>query len=139
MPQSLRDVEDVLADAARVYADQLGLRNHTVEIRPDPPGDPAALMECAIPAGRDHIVLRAREDFQFQSADEQRHALTHELVHVHVVVLEERVHRELATEIGGMAWRIFWSAYQGDVETLVDRLAGLLAPQMPEIDWGPAM
>ena len=128
-----------MADAARSYADQLGLRNHTVEVRPDPPGDPRSLMECAIPEGREHIVLRARGDFRFQSEDEQRHALTHELVHVHVVVLEERVQRELSAEIGGMAWRIFWSAYQGDVESLVDRLAALLAPQMPLIDWGPAM
>lgn len=129
-------VEDVLASAARVYADLLGLRNHTVEISDDRPGDPRALMECTIPEGRKHIILRAREDFRFFGEDEQRHALCHELVHAHLIRLEERVEQTVSHEIGGVAYRVFWRAFQGDIEQAVDALAGLLAPALPYIDWG---
>lgn len=121
----------LLAEAARVYADRLGLRNHTVEMLYEPPSAPGALMECDLAFGRAHIRLRARGDFFDMPEDEQRLALTHELIHPHLQRLTDRTHRAFSENIGGVAFRIFWQGFEGDVEELVDRLAQLVAPSMP--------
>jgi hypothetical protein len=99
----------------------------------EPPHDPAALMECDLAFGRAHIRLRARPDFFDMPDDEQRLALTHELIHPHFQRMTDRTQRAFAENIGGVAFRIFWQGFEGDVEELVDRFAQLLAPLMPPL------
>lgn len=128
------DPHDALCRSARTYADQLGLRNHTVELMVDEPRDPAALMECELATGRAHIRLRVRGDFWSFPEQERRLALTHELIHPHFQRLTERTESVFRENIGGIAFRVFWLGFTGDVEELVDRLASLLAPTMPELE-----
>src|SRR4051812_41470190 len=127
---------NALCRAARLYADQLGLRNHAVEVMEDEsPRDPHALAEVELASGRAHVRLRVREDFVLADPEEQRLVLTHEFLHPHLQRMTERVHSDVSAEVGGAAFRMFWRGFTADTEELVDALAQLLAPGMPLIDW----
>lgn len=131
------DAVVIICRYARLYADRLGLRNHTIEVLEDPPSDPLALLECEIAFGRAHVRIRARDDFSDQPEYEQRLAIVHELVHAlpGLQRLTERTAAVGREHIGGIAYRVFWQGFHGDIEELVDSLAQILAPQMPPVVW----
>lgn len=112
----------------------LGLRDWTVLVDEDPPADPAANADVRVDVRRRALALRVREDFHLLPEDEQRHSLAHELVHVHLELLAQRV-MSLSDEFGRTAWNVFWSGYEQETERAVDALAGVIAPLLPEIEW----
>lgn len=102
----------------------------------DPPRTRNALMEVELPYGREYVRLRYRVEYVLQPLEEQKLALTHEMLHAHMQQLTERTRAVTATELGGAGFRVFWAGFNGDVEHLVDSLASVLAGYMPDIDWG---
>jgi hypothetical protein len=130
---SIPDWREVVCEAARAYANRLGLRNHTIEVVDDPPHDPRALAEVQMALGRDHIRLRLSEFFPAASEEEQRHALAHELMHPHMHRLTERTIDAFQEHIGGVAYRIWLAGFRDDVEEVVDRMASMVEQLLPSI------
>lgn len=125
---------DALATAARQCANLVGLRDWTVIVDEEPPDDPKAQADVRVDLRRRALALRFAANFAGLTEDEQRHALAHELLHVHVELLGGRV-RQLSPEFGRTAWAVFWSGYEEETERVVDALASVVAPLLPSIDW----
>lgn len=124
---------DALARMSRRSADACGLRDFTVVVDEDPAAD-GALADVRVDLRRSVVALRFCEGFEALDPAEQRHAIAHELVHVHVERMTVRV-MTLADELGGTAWRIFWSGFSDETERVVDALAAVVAPQLPPVEW----
>lgn len=117
----------------RRLADLMGLRDWTVEYEDEPLPDDGRLATCSVAYGRRCVVIAVSERFWMEDEREQRHALAHELVHVHVNSIAARVKSDVEGELGAPAFRIFWSGFTRDFESAVDSLANVIAPSLPAL------
>ena len=67
----------------RQLADMLRLRDWRVEVSEEGPGASDAIASCAPVQGRKYAVIRLAESFLTDPPADQRHTLTHELLHCH--------------------------------------------------------
>lgn len=126
---------DALTRNARKYADLLGLRDWVVDVAHGPPRDPTQTMSVTLATGRRHLELRAASEFDELDEEDQRHALTHELVHAVVRELAD-MHETVAREAyGGVAYRVHMEYARRRFEETVDHMATVWARSMPEFTW----
>jgi hypothetical protein len=104
----------------RSLADLLRLRDWQFQINEDlPPQD--AVASCAPVEGRKYAVLRFGESFLTDQPAEQRHTITHELLHCHLGPMCRMLEAESQ----------FPPAARLAMEYCVDGLADAVAPLLP--------
>jgi hypothetical protein len=106
---------------ARQLGDLLALKDWRLEIVEESPGDPTAIASCAPVEGRKYAVIRLGESFLTDAPPEQRHTLTHELIHCHLGPMCRMLEAENAMP----------PAAKLTMEYCVDGLADAIAPLLP--------
>lgn len=114
---------------ARRVADEIGLRDWTVQVGHDPPTS-EAVATAQIATGRKLILLRFHPDEELRSPENVRHDFVHELAHALVEDLWQTV-SDVTDEFGGSALRIYLRSVQREMERLVDQIATCIAPSAP--------
>lgn len=114
--------------------DKLNLSHWEVYLCQDLPDDPEAIAEIA-PNGRKNTAgVSLSERFMKLDADEKRHVITHELIHLHhrnqTEVIRVALHE--SGYVTQAAYDMLWATFNDHTEVMVDNLARLLAPHMPE-------
>lgn len=125
----------VLLRYARTIADLMRLRDWVVEIGHAPPENPLSRATAEIAEGRLLVRLRFAAGFPVLPLSEQRHAVVHELAHALSHQLYEAVRDGARDEFGGAAYRLYIGTVHRETERLVDVLASVIAPAMPEPEW----
>jgi hypothetical protein len=110
------------APYVRQLADILHLRDWRIDINEDAPSGQDAIASCQPVTGRKYAVLRLSESFLSDPKPDQRHTLTHELLHCHLGPM----HRMLE-QSGDLP-----AAALLAIEYCVDGLADAIAPLLPE-------
>lgn len=125
----------LLARNARTLADAMALRDWTITVAHDPPGDAESVMLVELAAEQKRLRLRAAPDFWAMTDREKRRHLAHELVHAHLRDLWETTRQAIAHEVGGASGRVLTRQIAIEKERVVDVLATVLAPHLPELEW----
>lgn len=124
-----RDVED-LARYVRTIANMVGLRDYTVEVAPETPSD-GKVAECITEDGRASVALCFAGYFERLPPEEQRHAVVHELLHVHFARPAATISSDMREFLSETEHRLAWAAYKRQVEHSVDTLATAIADLLP--------
>jgi hypothetical protein len=106
----------------RRLADLLCLRDWRIDVYEDAPSDGSAIASCAPVTGRKYAVIRLSESFLTDGGPEQRHTLTHELLHCHLGPMARLLEANEAMR----------PSVQLAMEYCVDGLADAIAPLLPE-------
>lgn len=106
----------------RRLADLLCLRDWRIEVYEDAPSDGGAIASCDPISGRKYAVIRLSESFLTDGKTEQRHTLTHELLHCHLGPMTRLL----------QAGEVMAPSVQLAMEYCVDGLADAIAPLLPE-------
>jgi hypothetical protein len=109
------------APYVRHLADVLRLRDWRVDVLEELPGGSDAIASCAPVAGRKYAVIRLAESFLTDPTEDQRHTLTHELLHCHFAPMMRLLE---ATDSFGVAEKLA-------MEYFVDGMADAIAPLLP--------
>ena len=110
------------APYVRRLADLLCLRDWRIEVYEDSPSDGSAVASCQPVTGRKYAVIRLSESFLTDPKADQRHTLTHELLHCHLGPMTRLLEANEAMP----------PAVQLALEYCVDGLADAIAPLLPE-------
>lgn len=129
--------QSVLIQYIRDRADQLGLKDWTVELGDQPPMDEDALAELHPTEGRKWAVIRICSHFGKLSPEEQRSAIIHELLHCHQVPILDIVRLDLydARVIPASTYDILHSTMRRAAEYENDALCEAISPMFPLIPW----
>jgi hypothetical protein len=106
----------------RQLADVLCLKDWRIEVFDEAPADQTAVASCCPVDGRKYGVIRLSEGFLNDGPTEQRHTLTHELLHCHLGPMM----RVIEAQHDGLA-----PAVRLAMEYCVDGLADAIAPLLP--------
>ena len=109
------------APYVRQLADTLRLRDWRIEVYEDAPADSTATASCCPVQGRKFAVIRLGESFLTDPPDDQRHTLTHELLHCHLGPMTRMIEAH-----DGLP-----PAANLAMEYCVDGLADAIAPLLP--------
>lgn len=129
----LREAGDALqALSARVrkIADAVGLRDHTFAVSVDEALPQGVRAVCDCVPGRSYSHIRVNGGFFVLDADDQHEALVHEILHPLLDPLMRHV-TDLKGELGRGHYETLVRVFERDLEHVVDRLAGVLAPVLP--------
>lgn len=121
-------LESWLADAARA----IGLGGWRLYLEPTPVANEDHDAEIHISSEADVGTIWISAAWRDQPEPELRHALTHELCHMHVERLWGMA-GELTSELGSQAERLADEALRLEVERTTDRLAAGFAPFLPAL------
>lgn len=122
-----------VVDYLRAVADRMGLRDWRIDVSLTPAGEEyQAAIQCT---GEKRVaVVRLAHDFRKLDPEEQRHALVHELVHVHFHGSVRALHA-LKVLVGEPAFHVAAEAHELAEEQAVDALAWVIASGMPMPPW----
>jgi hypothetical protein len=109
------------APYVRQLGDILRLKDWRLEVSEEQPSGADAIASCAPVSGRKYAVIRLAECFLTDATAEQRHTLTHELLHCHFAPMMRLLE---ATESFGAAEKL-------TMEYFVDGMADAIAPLLP--------
>lgn len=121
----------------RATADLFGLREWSIDVAREAPGDTEAQAECRVTIGRRHATIRFAPMFRACDLKTQRNTVAHELMHCHLAQIDHCVEWDLR-EAGAMsqqAHAIFFQTFSRLSEYTVDALAAVIAPMAPLIRW----
>jgi hypothetical protein len=130
----------------RAQADVLGLRDWTLVTQYDADLSPSDLLRgtsneqtpaCEMLAlhGRKRAVISLARDFSTLPSGEQKHALVHELVHIHFAAARDVVRLELAEAraMGQSEYSLLFWNFDRHLEYGVDALAEVLSKGLPDL------
>lgn len=106
----------------------MGLRDWTIDVDHGPPRSAGNDAEVAIAEGRRLARVFVLDELE---GEDYRHALVHELVHVQLAPLMEKVLAGVRDELGGTAFRMYQAGVRAEAERATDVLASALAPHLP--------
>jgi hypothetical protein len=124
-----------LTDYIRLLADEMRLRDWTVELGEEP-CDAGRCASVHLVYGRKLATISVPNDVSGTDAEELRHTLVHELIHVHFEPATNAVLNDLQTLIGRPADMVFWEGFKRQYEYGTDGLADAISRHFPLIDWG---
>lgn len=114
----------------RQIGDAMWLRDWTFDINHNPSdGDMLAAVECTY--GRKIATLQFCPNWPNLDPELQRHAIVHELLHVHMSGARNLVYHTLPSLLGEAAWSAFESAFRQNDEMATDGLADAFASLFP--------
>jgi hypothetical protein len=119
-----------LARYVGLMAAELGLRDWEIVVMDDEPADQSAIASVECIYGRRLAHVRFRSDFAHLPAPEQRAAVLHELLHVHLSATDQAV-RDHISEMGVEARGIAESTYSTAREHAVDAIAAAISHRFP--------
>ena len=114
-----------------MLARNMGLRDWTLYLRPEPCEDSSHAATVSCVPGRKIANIQVAADWFEQDAAAQRHVLVHELLHVHVDQEFQLIEDALPPLVGQTAYHTFERAYRNLHEHGVDAIASVLAPHFP--------
>lgn len=114
----------------RFLADALALRDWTVLLECGPLEVPARAAEVGRVYGRKFASVRVPESFFDTSIEDQRQALTHELLHCHLAGAQDDG-QILSNVLPRKAFAAWHPRFEHNLEQAVDALADVLAPTLP--------
>lgn len=118
----------------RRIADELRLRDWTVLLDPEPSSEGTSATVTPI-YGRRRAIVYLSADFLETSAEEQRHTVAHELIHLHLEPCSATILNDLQAPLGENADTILERVYMRHLEYAVDGLADAVAPMLPLPPW----
>jgi hypothetical protein len=83
--------------------------------------------------------IRVAVDFWGLEPEDQRHAITHEILHPLFQEMYDDVREGAHEALGGQAFRVFLAQVDRDIERLVDQLALIVGPSLPLPDFQHAI
>ena len=125
-----------LGDYIRARADDMGLRDWTLILKAEPLDESDGAYAKVEPVdGQKHAVIHVCKDFRTETADTQRMAIVHELVHCHMASVQFFARVDLA-DVVGSAGMLLQKGLERDIEYAVDGIAVAWAEKFPMIEWG---
>jgi hypothetical protein len=115
----------------RDLADRMRLRDWHITVTTDPPDKENAAAQVVCTYGRKIAELRLSKEWAGYTPTEQRHYMTHELVHCHLDVPWAMVIDDMKGVIGNQAHEVLVWPFARAMEYAVDGLAEVIAPSMP--------
>jgi len=119
----------------RWVADEMELRDWTIEVSSEPPGRDDAIATMQPVDGRKLAVMRLCPGFRDREAEDQRHTIVHEILHCHFAAADHAVENDLEGLLGKPADGIFYEAFRRSLEYGIDATAAAVAKHLPLIDW----
>jgi hypothetical protein len=119
----------------RALADELGLRDWTIELMHAAPEEGTAFAASDSNYGRRVLKVWFREDFRKSNPEEQRMVCVHELLHAHIEATDWYLLKTLPGMIGQAAWVPIREHLREQRELAVDALATSIAKHYPLPDW----
>lgn len=122
----------------RAVADRLGLRDWTITVMRAPLDDDDDAAARIVPTyGRRQAKIWLAYVFNEWDAEEQRHVIVHELLHLTVEPLFARLSHTLPKVLGAPIYDLLMASIKLDAEYQNDALADFIAPLFPLIgdDW----
>ena len=114
----------------RWVADSMELRDWSITLVYDPPADDNCLAHVKCVYGRKIATITFPRDFFDCSPERQRHAITHELVHLHFSGLEWQ-YNNLSDRVAPDVFHAIWGGLQDQLEFAVDAMASAVAKHLP--------
>lgn len=106
----------------------LFLNHYTLTFRPNSkPGGKHTAADVSVSATRKVAVIRLGDDFYNASAEERRHYVLHELLHIHLTAMDYAV-SDLKYQVTASVWDVFYRNFNRQLELAVDALADILTP-----------
>jgi hypothetical protein len=118
----------------RWCGDELGLRDWTFEIQHVVDDQPNAARTVTL-YGRHVACITFRDDFRGMSAEFQRMAVIHELIHVPFNVASWYIVKTLPDLVAPPVYDAFYGAFNQLDEMATDTLAEGIASRFPLIEW----
>jgi len=119
----------------RFLADEMGLRDWTVQLECGPLENAEHVAEIQRIYGRKHARIRVSPEFWTEHPERQAQTLIHELLHCHFAGVQDA-----GVILGGVLHRKAYAAwhppFEHQVEYAVDALAGVLARLLPPLTQG---
>ena len=121
----------------RELADQLGIRDWTLQVMHDEPSREivGAAVQCVY--GQREAEFKFRRDFPTHTPEVQRSTLIHELVHIPFEQARQYADEVLPDLLGKPASLAFMEAWRQLNEHAVDHIARTIAPGFPLPPWAP--
>jgi hypothetical protein len=119
----------------RAMADLLWLRDWTLIVSREEPGEDGWIACCEPITGRKAATLRFRNDFRERDPETQRQTVVHELLHCHTAQPWHLVRVTLPKELGQSAYNLFCDAFRNELEYAVDAIADAVSGSFPLIQW----
>lgn len=132
MSDVAQDAWEALLVSVRRYADSLGLRDWQIEVVAEPPDDEDAVATIEPVDGRRMAQLRVCIGWEGMSQDARRHAICHELLHLHFAEMCLTVRRDVPEWMPPRTWEMFWGQTMAGLESGIDGLAVAVARSLPE-------
>ena len=123
-----------LARYVRWAANELGLRDWTVEVRAGG-CEERAFASVDPTEGRRYAVITFCDEFRQLTLDEQRNAVVHELLHCHHAAATDIVRLDVCQQMSQAAYDVMFGGFKRQIEYMVDALADAFAPHLAHIDW----
>lgn len=126
-----------LGEYCRTIADQLWLRDWTVEIiRKWVNDDEDVMARCDPHATRDIVTIAVSTDFFELDKQVIRSTIAHELLHCHHARVSDIVKLDLLSELPQHIYSFMWSGFNRQIELMTDRLSCIVSPHLPLPSWG---
>ena len=127
-----------LAEYVRQLADLVGLRDWAfeVECKPDEYDDDT-IASVSVQAVRHLAFITTWEMFDAKTAEEQRMAMVHELLHCHFTHVDEPIGQDLRNSgtLAGAAHDLFYTGFHRQLECTVDAIAVPWSRLLPLPPW----
>lgn len=118
----------------RWVADSLELRDWTISVVYDPPCDEDAFAHVLCTYGRKRATVTLCHDFFDLAPEKQRHAIAHELLHLHLSGIEWQFNN-LQNEVSRSVFDVMWGGLKDQIEFGIDAMADAVAKHLPLPKW----
>lgn len=82
--------------------------------------------------GRRVVIIRLHSDWDnLFTAEEQRHTILHELLHLHHFMVGDLVERDLRSVLSKSTHELLSASFRRQTELMIDSLADAFAPMVP--------
>lgn len=132
-PEDLAYLDPYILDIAR----RLVVADWTI-ITPREFCDDEAYAEIQFTRGKRVAIIRFCSWFRQRTLEEQRHTITHELIHIHLNAMEESFDA-LSPRLSSDVYQVAWSNFNRHLEEATDQLATVIAPILPLPPAPPAL
>lgn len=125
----------ILADYIRALADRMGLRDWTFMLEREPSAE-GTYASVSVATGRRIAKIRVQTEFRGATADAQRNAIVHELIHVPFERAAEVLREDAMKVLDQGAYDVLDNTFRRQMEYGTDALATAIDRFYPHIDWG---
>lgn len=119
----------------RRMANEMELRDWTIDLVYDPPADDDCMAHIKCTYGRKRAQVSFPRDFFSLTPEQQRHAVCHELIHCHASGLEWQFNN-LGGRVSPDVFDVLWGGMKDQIEFAVDAMAAALAKHLPLPEYG---